>query len=755
MLLQSTRHWNIVWSFLLFISPVLSSGIIRTSITKLSSFSPEDLSNGRVDNSLRHTEETDRSHQRLAWLPNKKKKRRLYYGYDDDANDVDDAAQEAEEAGDDGNDDKQFYADELCSQYLFSFLGGTTDASDNCEGIKNAYTAAYCNAALSSGYDDEDGDDDHDDYFNNYEHFSCCESLKTHYDVYCESNEMITNMHLLLIAVVLLLCEMAKSIIKTRNMHFLPEAGGCVLVGTFIGAIAHLTETFNLDDLSFNEELFLCILLPPIIFEAALSVNKKEFRRRRLAILMFAVMGTIMSTFMTGFMVHYTSKAIDTATTIPMLDSFIFGALISSIDPVAILSVLSGLNLTEKDTVFIMVLGESLLNDGISITLFKSLVRRYDNDGRVSSDEILGACADFLIVGFGSIFIGLLCGFACLIYFWMLKKRLNPGMEVASFFLWAGIPYYICDGIELSGIVSIVTIAFFMDIYIAAPRADINIENYGPSSKRQRLAPLNETHQNYIDLGDSIPCNPDGICGTASPSARSLYSLHSLRTLNMRELLFREERFRLSAEADRHVRFVAHLLSQLSENAIFVYLGLFLFSNNYDWEIPLCIISIIACTVGRALMVMINCWFIWYISVFRTWCGFYKPTHVQALNPEEPQVSRTAVSLQDRKVQLVLVLSGLRGAVSLALVESVPIYNAVTLQGTKYKPALKAMTSSAIIFTMFIFGGSAYYILNGLNIKSDTNLKTSLLPQEHQEKKHRPKPESPLRTKTATFLEMT
>ena len=743
---SSSWHWNVVLSLLLLISPAFSSNRAQRSISR--SF-PLGLSNAWAGNSLRRTRERDRSQLN-------KKKRRLYYDdyNDNDAVNVDDDAANDMEGIDDGNDDQKFYADSLCSQYLFSFLGGTTDASDNCEGIKNAYTAAYCNSALSSGYEDGE-DDDHDDYFSNYEHFSCCESLKTHYDAYCDNNEMITNMHLLLIASVLLLCEMAKSIIKSRNIHFLPEAGGCVLVGTFIGAIAHMTEKFNLDDLSFNEELFLCILLPPIIFEAALSVNKLEFRRRRLAILMFAVIGTILSTFMTGLLVHYTSKNMDSVTTLPMLDSVIFGCLISSIDPVAILSVLSNLNLTEKDTVFIMVLGESLLNDGIAITLFKSLVRRYSNDGRVSSDEILGACADFLIVGFGSILIGLICGFACLIYFWMLKKRLNPGMEVASFFLWAGIPYYICDGIELSGIVSIVTIAFFMDIYIAAPRVDINTENYGPPNKRPRLAPLNErAHNHYIDLGDSIPCNPDAICGTTSPSARSLYSLHSLRTLNMRELLFREERFRLSNEADRHVRFVAHLLSQLSENAIFVYLGLFLFSNNYEWEIPLLIIAIIACTVGRALMVVINCWLIWYINVFRTWCGFYKP-HLH--NPEEPQVSRTAAALQDKKVQLVLVMSGLRGAVSLALVESVPIYNAVTLEGTKFKPLLKAMTSASIIFTMFIFGGSAYYILNSLDIKSDKNTKTVLFqsPAEVPERKHKPRPESPIRAKSATFLEMT
>lgn len=40
----------------------------------------------------------------------------------------------------DVNDDDS--TNEQCSQFLVSFLEGTTDAHDTCEGIMNAYTAA-------------------------------------------------------------------------------------------------------------------------------------------------------------------------------------------------------------------------------------------------------------------------------------------------------------------------------------------------------------------------------------------------------------------------------------------------------------------------------------------------------------------------------------------------------------------------------------------------------------------------------------
>jgi NhaP-type Na+/H+ or K+/H+ antiporter len=193
------------------------------------------------------------------------------------------------------------------------------------------------------------------------------------------------------------------------------------------------------------------------------------------------------------------------------------------------------------------------------------------------------------------------------------------------------------------------------------------------------------------------------------------------------------------------------LLAQLSENCIFVYLGLFLFSTNYDWQAPLICVSIISCLFSRAIMVIVICTLVWYINVFRQKCGFHQPKG-HSFDADFPQVSRTAHALQDRRIQLVLVLSGLRGAVSLALVESVPIYNAVTSSGTEYKGILKAMTSASIIFTIFILGGSSYYILRNIDIKSaDAKVNKEFKSVKNQEmveqRKKRPTPETPILTR--------
>jgi NhaP-type Na+/H+ or K+/H+ antiporter len=620
---------------------------------------------------------------------------------ENEANNVDD--------GFSSTDDVTFGDNTLCAKFIYGFLEGTTDTRDICEGIMNAFTAAECTQ--------EGRDHDYDDYFSDFTEHQCCQVLQTHHSDYCEEDNLLSNFHLFITTACLLLCECAKALVTFLQIHFLPEAAVCILVGMTVGLAAHMIPNTSIDDLSFDDDLLLSLLLPPIIFEAALSVSKIEFKRRRGAIFMFSVLGTIISTFSSGLMVHYASL-FSSATTFPMLDSLVFGALISSIDPVAILSVLTSLQMDQKDTIFILIFGESLLNDGIAITTFQTLVHRFDgktNDGSTSLDEVLDAVATFLIAMFGSIAVGLACGCGAWVYFNLLGSQLPPVMEVGSFFLWAVMPYYICDGVGWSGIVAIVAVGFFMDIYIAGPKHHLGVVTSplpspitSPASysrrhnrmeqrekSRETFEQYNSEH--YINMHDSIDEDNE----THVASIESLPTAHSISPLPS------TERIHLSSTADKHVRFVAHLVSQLAENAIFAYLGLFLFSNNYDWNPTLISISIVSCVLSRTVMVILVSYLIFHVYRCR------------GVNSHGTNSSRTAAAIREPRTQAVLVLAGLRGAVSLALVENVPIYNSVTGEGCEFKQTMKGMTSACILFTTFVFGGGAYYVLPHLGISRD------------------------------------
>ena len=97
-------------------------------------------------------------------------------------------------------------------------------------------------------------------------------------------------------------------------------------------------------------------------------------------------------------------------TPLPYVESLTFGALISSIDPIAVLSVLSNMGMTDMDTIYVLIFGESLLNDGVAIVLFETLVRFLDDSIEINSDEIADAAIHFTVVAFGSLFVGVVAG---------------------------------------------------------------------------------------------------------------------------------------------------------------------------------------------------------------------------------------------------------------------------------------------------------------------------------------------------------
>jgi NhaP-type Na+/H+ or K+/H+ antiporter len=513
-----------------------------------------------------------------------------------------------------GDDD-----DDLCSEFLQFFLQGTTNSKDNCDGIQNAYSAANC------GIENENytstRDDDHDDYLDTTNQYSCCQGLKNHFGDYCYEEKLITSFHLLLIASVLLLCELAKHFIKHHDLRMLPEAGGCILVGAIAGAFAqYLHGDESLEGFGFSEDLFLCVLLPPIIFAEALSVNKQQFCRMRLGIFMMAIVGTILSNFMIGIFVYFASRSFESITTLPLLDSLIFGSLISSIDPATILTALSALKWTD-DSAFIMILGENLLNDGVVITIFNSLISHYSS-GKVSIDEVLEDIANFFIIGVVSVSVGIFCGLATLIYFWSFQKNLNSRMEVASFFVWAAIPYYVCNAINASGIFGIVTMIFILDFYFLSSKPQDIFSGEDAESDLERSTDTLEGCQSdcYMDFNDLSPWIKDGLIPPANME-HGITSGMNLRAPHFCQVLLHKGKIKLSSEAEKHIRFVSNLLSQLAKNCIYAYLGFFLCDKNFKWDISLIGIAITSCVVSRVIIVLIICNLVWYINKARQRLG--------------------------------------------------------------------------------------------------------------------------------------
>ena len=115
-------------------------------------------------------------------------------------------------------------------------------------------------------------------------------------------------------------------------------------------------------------------------------------------IVMLAVFGTIMSTFLTAGIAFYATHYLQHCTSIPFIESLTFGALISSIDPIAVLSVLSNVGMSDKDQFYVIVFGEALLNDGVAIVLFQTLLNFMDEDLVIDGEAVYITTLQFMLI---------------------------------------------------------------------------------------------------------------------------------------------------------------------------------------------------------------------------------------------------------------------------------------------------------------------------------------------------------------------
>ena len=172
-----------------------------------------------------------------------------------------------------------------------------------------------------------------------------------------------------------------------------------------------------------SSDLILAILVPPLIFEATLHIPWRRLRSDLLPILLLAVVGTLMGTFLVGSIVR---QVLD----VPLLAAIAFGALISATDPVAVIAFFRTMGVSKRLT--ILVEGESLFNDGVAIVIFNLAIGAAAVAGSTGEiDLTIGeAIVEFLIVAFGGLGVGLFLGY--IVSYIVLKNVDDHMIETAT-----------------------------------------------------------------------------------------------------------------------------------------------------------------------------------------------------------------------------------------------------------------------------------------------------------------------------------
>ena len=147
-------------------------------------------------------------------------------------------------------------------------------------------------------------------------------------------------------------------------------------------------------------------MLAFLLFAGALHVDLDTLRSRAIPVFILAVLGTSISTVLVGLMFWFICSLLNLPVSLAW--AFVFGALISPTDPVAVLSTLRNTKVPKE--LQIETEGEALFNDGVGIVLFTIMLRfASTGDGaQVSAADV----AELLVrEAGGGIVLGLLTGY--------------------------------------------------------------------------------------------------------------------------------------------------------------------------------------------------------------------------------------------------------------------------------------------------------------------------------------------------------
>ena len=117
-----------------------------------------------------------------------------------------------------------------------------------------------------------------------------------------------------------------------------------------------------LEDYEYHDILYQ-VVLSFMLFAGALQIDFRKLREERTPVLILAITGVIISTFLVGTAIYYLLEWIGIE--LEYLYCLVFGALISPTDPIAVTATIRKFNLSEN--LEARIAGESLINDGVAV----------------------------------------------------------------------------------------------------------------------------------------------------------------------------------------------------------------------------------------------------------------------------------------------------------------------------------------------------------------------------------------------------
>lgn len=222
--------------------------------------------------------------------------------------------------------------------------------------------------------------------------------------------------------------------IVARKLH-LPYSVGLVLAG--------ITLTFvHPFDLPITKDLIFTVLLPPLIFEAALFIPWKELKKDMPVLLPFVTIGLLLSAGLTALGMHWLADW-------PMAAAGVFGVLIAATDPVSVIATFKEAGVHGR--LRLLVEAESLLNDGTAAVAFVIAVALATGATAMGAGDIA-----FTVVKtvFGGIIVGVAISGSIL---FVAGKTEDHLVEISLTTIIAYSSFLLAEHFHFSGVLSCLT----------------------------------------------------------------------------------------------------------------------------------------------------------------------------------------------------------------------------------------------------------------------------------------------------------
>lgn len=249
----------------------------------------------------------------------------------------------------------------------------------------------------------------------------------------------------IVVSVVGLLLVAALAGIGLKRLR-LPYTIGLVVVGLALGTLTeHVGALAVLRGVELSPELILFVFLPTLIFESAFNLDSRLLAQNLAPVLILAGPGLILSMLVIGGLLVW-------LTPLEAGPAFLFGALISATDPVAVIALFRSIGAPKRLT--ILVEGESLLNDATAIVAFQ-LVLGVLAGGMLATGALTRGVLQFGVVFVGGFAVGAVIGYAMIRSIALAQD--DPLVEVALTTVVAYAAFIAADHyLHVSGVMAVV-----------------------------------------------------------------------------------------------------------------------------------------------------------------------------------------------------------------------------------------------------------------------------------------------------------